>query len=69
MKKNNPTKIKIETISAKYTAVVDQILPFTETPASQQYDDHTKQEDEMRASDLFSLFTADVIKSDIVFSR
>lgn len=61
--------VTIETISVKYASVIDRILPFTETPSSQQYDDNTKGEDEIRASDLFSLFTADVIKSDIIFSR
>ncbi|MEO7044586.1 MAG: hypothetical protein ABI091_04715 [Ferruginibacter sp.] len=69
MENRNESVIKIETISANYASVVDRILPFTETPSSQQYDDHTKGDDEMRASDLFSLFTADVIKSDIIFSR
>ncbi|MEO5501521.1 MAG: hypothetical protein ABIR31_08775 [Ginsengibacter sp.] len=69
MENKNQHKVKIESISVKYASVVDRILPFTESPSSQQYDDNTKGEGEMRASDLFSLFTADVIKSDIIFSR
>lgn len=53
-------------------AVMEGILPFTETPSNSQYTTDEKDENsknEMKASDLFSLFTADIIKEEIVFTR
>lgn len=51
---------------------MEGILPFTETPSNSQYTNDEKDENsknEMKASDLFSLFTADIIKEEIVFTR
>lgn len=46
------------------------ILPFTQKPSNNHFD--VKEEnsnDEMKASDLFSLFTADIIKEEVIFTR
>ena len=43
---------------------VDSIVPFKEKPA-----DEVKETKGKEASELFSLFTADIIKEDIVFVR
>ena len=46
----------------------DETLPFPETPASNHYDDKGG-ENSMHAAELFSRFTADIIKKDVVFTR
>jgi hypothetical protein len=43
------------------------IVPFTETPGENKYGEEKNQG--IGASQLFSLFTADIIKEDIVFKR
>ena len=45
---------------------IDSIVPFKEKPCDQFAKDKTN---EMDASQLFSFFTADIIKEDIVFIR
>lgn len=49
------------------------VLPFTEYPAENKYlgatDTDDKLSDKTNAVDLFSLFTADIIKHDVVFIR
>lgn len=44
---------------------IDQILPFKEKPS----DELNGKKNEMEATELFSLFTADIIKKDIEFVR
>jgi hypothetical protein len=44
------------------------ILPYKERPAV-NHDQTIKSKDSLGASDLFSLFTADIIKEDVVFTR
>ena len=44
---------------------IDAILPFKEKPSDEIKD----KKNEMEASELFSLFTADIIKEDIQFVR
>jgi len=44
---------------------IDAILPFKEKPSDQL----KGKKNEMEASELFSLFTADIIKEDIEFVR
>lgn len=46
---------------------IDAILPFKEKPSAELSDPAKK--DEMNASQLFSLFTADIIKQDVEFVR
>lgn len=49
------------------------VLPFTEYPAENKYPGATNTEDRLsdktNAVDLFSLFTADIIKQGVVFIR
>ena len=44
---------------------IDAILPFKEKPS----DELKGEKKEMGASELFSLFTADIIKEDVEFVR
>jgi len=46
---------------------IDSILPFKEKPSDDMMNKEKK--DEMDASELFSFFTADIIKEDIEFVR
>ena len=50
---------------------LSSILPFTETPSERQYDGDSKEKDndKLQASDLFSMFTADIIKEEVIFTR
>ena len=49
---------------------MEGILPFTETPSYSHFEDkEDNARNDMKASDLFSLFTADIIKEEIVFTR
>ena len=46
------------------------ILPFTESPSRNRYQSNaTKNKKELAASDLFSMFTANIIKEDVIFTR
>jgi hypothetical protein len=48
---------------------VEGIFPFTEKPSNEHFIQQDKAKDEIQASDLFSLFTADIIKEEVVFTR
>lgn len=45
---------------------IDSIVPFKEKPADIF---NKEKKDEMNASELFSFFTADIIKEDVEFVR
>ena len=47
----------------------DDLIPFPEMPSSNKYDNKDRNENELAASDLFSHFTADIIKEDVIFTR
>jgi hypothetical protein len=47
----------------------DSILAFTETPASEAIEGAEGEEQQICACDLFSFFTADIIKSETLFIR
>ena len=49
------------------TLKIDAIVPFKEKPSLEMSD--TGKNEEMNASQLFSFFTADIIKEDIEFVR
>ena len=49
------------------TLKIDAIVPFKEKPSLEMSD--TGKNEEMNASQLFSFFTADIIKEDIKFVR
>jgi hypothetical protein len=46
----------------------DGIRPFTEHPATNRTEGAVKNTD-IKAADLFSIFTADIIKEDVIFTR
>jgi len=48
------------------TVKIDAILPFKEKPSDEA---KAGDKDKIEASELFSLFTADIIKKDIEFVR
>ncbi len=48
------------------TLKIDSIVPFKEKPSDTKNEGKTNALD---ASELFSLFTADIIKEDIIFIR
>lgn len=51
-------------------AVTEGILPYTETPGCSKYEsDAEVVKDEIRAPDLFALFTANIIKEETLFIR
>jgi hypothetical protein len=45
---------------------ISEILPFRERPSDEKKD---KEEKKIEAIDLFSMFTADIIKEEVVFTR
>jgi hypothetical protein len=45
------------------------IFPFTELPAITREEENEKRSFALSATDLFSFFTADIIKEDVVFTR
>lgn len=47
---------------------LNSILPFTEKP-SIEHGEQKQETDKLAASDLFSLFTADIIREQVVFTR
>jgi hypothetical protein len=49
------------------TLKIDAIVPFKEKPSEELSNPGKK--DEMNATQLFSLFTADIIKEDVEFVR
>ena len=66
----NLIPLQIQKTLQKSLTLFEGILPFTEKPSNKHISevaDDTK--DDINASDLFSLFTADIIKEEIVFTR
>jgi len=64
------TSVKNKRAIKKPTRLLDGILPFTEKPSNQyseEKDEHVM--NEIQASDLFSFFTANIIKEKVVFVR
>lgn len=56
----------------KLTALLDNvnmqsIKPFAEKPSADR--DPIKKDEQLGASDLFSLFTANIIREEVVFTR
>lgn len=45
------------------------ILPFTEKPSAERAAEPQEKENRLCASELFSLFTADIINEQVVFTR
>ncbi len=67
MNKIIPQKLKSIKSSMSF---VEGIFPFTEKPSNEHFVQQEKDiKDEIQACDLFSLFTADIIKEEVVFTR
>jgi hypothetical protein len=45
------------------------IMPFTELPDDERAGTNTSPEKKINAAELFSFFTADIIKEEVVFTR
>jgi len=70
IKKSSIRQIKI--ISYLRNVKLNSIKPFIERPSTDRQldsDDAKKQGQGLCATDLFSLFTADIIKEEVVFTR
>lgn len=44
-------------------------LPFTEKPSVERDFEKEEEKDSLNASDLFSIFTANIIKEEVIFTR
>jgi hypothetical protein len=57
----------------KSLSLIEGIFPFTEKPSMNHFEieknKHKETGADMEACDLFSLFTADIIKEDVIFTR
>lgn len=64
------TLLKNKRTPKKETRLLDGILPFTEKP-SNQYENEKEPHPMggLQACELFSLFTADIIKEEVTFIR
>jgi hypothetical protein len=61
---------KIKRTSKNNSQFLDGILPFTEKPSNQYFNEKDDMKhQEIQASDLFSLFTANIIKEEVTFVR
>ena len=61
----------IKTTIKKSLTLFEGILPFTEKPSDKhlsEVHDNSNKED-INATELFSLFTADIIKEEVIFTR
>jgi len=67
VKKSSIPKIKI--ISYLQNVKLSSIKPFLERPSTDRLLDQQEKKDELCAADLFSLFTADIIKEKVIFTR
>ena len=67
VKKSSIQKIKI--ISYLQNVKLSSIKPFLERPSTDRILDQQEKKDELCAADLFSLFTADIIKEKVIFTR
>ena len=62
-------EVHFESVAKSLISETEEVIPFTQTPSEGQFDDHQNIKNELRASDLFSFFTANIIKEEIVFTR
>ena len=68
-------KKKITNKASNFKSVIRKVIdaqtrPFRQTPSKNQFSpEKTENSGEVEVSDLFSHFTADIIKKDVVFTR
>lgn len=68
-KLNARSIVKISTTNFSFLRIQDGILPFFEKP-SDEFEKSTEIcEERMNAINLFSLFTANIIKEKVIFTR
>jgi hypothetical protein len=62
---------KIKRTFKKSVDMFEGILPFTEKPSNDHFAEREEvgEKNDIKASDLFSIFTADIIKKEVVFTR
>lgn len=63
------TSEKNKRTNKKARPILDGILPFTEKPSNLYNEEKEHPMNEIQASELFSFFTANIIKEDVVFVR
>jgi hypothetical protein len=56
-------------VSSLDMARSSDIIPFTERPSDARSSTESNSRDKLVAADLFSLFTADIIKEEKIFTR
>jgi hypothetical protein len=56
-------------VSSLKIARLSDIIPFTEMPSDARSTTESNSLDRLVAADLFSLFTANIIKEDKIFTR
>lgn len=69
MKNKNNDHTNVADLNSENLSESDRISAFTETPSARRFEDSQKEKYEIIASDLFSLFTADILKSETIFTR
>jgi hypothetical protein len=47
----------------------DDIIPFTQKPSANRFSTPDEGDTRLEASELFSRFTADIIRKDVLFTR
>lgn len=68
MKKNTPLIRKKEKLFVSRVKL-DGITPFTQQPSGNKFGEKQASGSRLKAADLFSRFTADIIKKDVPFTR
>jgi hypothetical protein len=66
---NKMTPLKTKRTVKKPLNFLDGILPFTEKPSNEHMSQKEDAKNDLAASDLFSLFTANIIKEEVTFIR
>lgn len=70
MKRQKLIQAQVKKRIKKSMDLIEGIFPFTETPCSGQFaQKQDSGKNEINASDLFSMFTADIIKKEVTFTR
>ena len=70
MSKKSKLRRANDLIAALKNAAMDSICPFKERPSVDTKIRNEKKEDNsLKANDLFSIFTADIIKEEVIFTR